>query len=124
MDETGKESQAPNNKSKEKLDALHQEKQNTITELEEKCHTLLTEVNGAKRTWDNLKDVNSLLRLNIEELSANLAELKEKEKENKEKITKLEVMNDELVLRNRTMQARLEELEPRLMKEDVIISPI
>ena len=106
------------------LEMLRQEKVNEVARLEERNTNLGDVINGVKRTWDGLKKANSLLTIKADGLSTELEKLRETVKENRERIAQLEVENNELVLRNRTMQARLEELEPRYVKEDVIFSPI
>ncbi|KAM7460220.1 hypothetical protein LguiB_036414 [Lonicera macranthoides] len=126
LDGLGKTSQGPSNGNHDKPTSattiMKDEKVNAIANLEAQNTSLGDVINGVKRTWDGLKKVNSLVNIKVDGLNNEIEQLQERQKEYKEIVSKLQVENDKFILRNRTMQTRLEELEPRLLKEDVIFS--
>ena len=70
-----------------------------------------------------MRDLCTILRRKADKAKEKYDEISKKEDSYKEQLAKSNLMYEEIVLRMRVVQARLETLQPPLLKENVIISP-
>lgn len=107
----------------EQLETLQQEKFKTVTELQEKYNRLQKEFNAEKRTVDSMRDMCAILRRKSDEEKQKSDEASKREEMYKEQIAKANLMYEDVVLKMRVVQARLETMQPPLLAQNVVLSP-
>ena len=102
---------------------IQQEKLKEITELERKNIVLQKELNGEKRANEGMRGVCTILRRKTDEAQQKYEELSKKENEYKEEVSYANQMYEEQMFKMKVVQARLETMQPPLLKKNVVVSP-